>query len=324
VDGNEYLFGNSGKGSYGEWVKKEVKRGHERVGWDSVWKVSADSIVVTQSVDLVPGDQTDLLDTVLVRYTVENQSKNQRTVGLRVMIDTFIGGNDGVPFAVPGSEGKQDRLVDTMEVFDQKDIPDFIQALERPDLKDPGTVAHLGLKLPEYEPLAQVVIARWPDSYGGKEYKWPKNPDYESMRSNSEKPDSCIFLFWPTENMNAGEVRRMAFTYGLNTISGVGGSGGDGKIALTSGGSTRPGGEFTVTAYVKDAEDGQVVRLKLPDGFEFVKGHAAEKKVQGGGKLVQVSWRVRAAKKEGEYVVEGTTGTSRATLTLRIRDEGIY
>ena len=63
------------------------------------------------------------------------------------MLDTFIGANDGVPFAVPGSEGKPDRLVDTMEIFEQKDIPDYIQALERPDLNNPGTVAHCGLKL---------------------------------------------------------------------------------------------------------------------------------------------------------------------------------
>jgi hypothetical protein len=317
VDGDELLFGNPG---YGQWVKKEVKRGNGRTGWDSTWKATRDSIVVTQSVDLVPGDQSRLLDTVLVRYTVENQSKLPHKVGLRVMLDTFIGANDGVAFTVPGSEGKPDRLVDTMEVFDQKDIPDFIQALERPNLSDPGTVAHLGLKLPKpYEPLDQMVICRWPAN--GKDYKWPKEPEYESMRSNADKPDSCVFLFWAYDTMEPEQKRQLAFTYGLNTISGVGG--GDGKIALTSGGSTRPGGVFTVTAYVKDAQDGQVVSLKLQDGFEFARGHTADKKVQGG-KLVQVSWRVRAAKKEGEYVLEGTTGTSRATLPLRVRDEGIY
>jgi hypothetical protein len=236
------------------------------------------------------------------------------------MLDTFIGANDGVPFAVPGSEGKKDRLVESMELFDQKDIPDYVQALERPDLKDPGTVAHLGLKLPGYEPLVQMVICRWP---GTKEYRWPQKPEYEPMRANNEKPDSCVFLFWANEQMNAGDVRKMAFTYGLNAISG-GGAGGDGKIALTSGGSTRPGGEFTVTAYVKDAEDGQVVKLDLPDGFEFVKGHEAEKMIQGGGSLTQVSWRVRSGKKDGDFTLEATSGAARATLTLRIRQEGLY
>ncbi len=317
VDGNEYLFGNSG---YGKWVTREEKRGHDRYGWDNVWEIKNESILVKQSVDLVPGDQSRLLDTVLVRYTVENKSKDPHTVGLRVMLDTFIGANDGVPFAVPGSEGTKDRLVDSMEIFDQKDIPDYIQALERPDLKDPGTVAHLGLKLPGYEPLEQMVICRWP---GNREYTWPDLPKYEPMRSNAEKPDSCVFLFWAYAQMNSEDKREMAFTYGLNTISGAG-TGGDGKIALTSGGSTRPGGEFTVTAYVKDAEDGQVVKLILPAGFEFLNGHEAEKTIQGGGELAQVSWRVRSGKKEGDFTLEATSGAARANLSLRIRQEGLY
>ena len=42
----------------------------------------------------------------------------------------------------------------------------------------------------------------------------------------------------------------------------------------------RPGREFTVTAYVKDPQEGQVVRLLLPEGFSFGAGHEAEKKVE--------------------------------------------
>jgi hypothetical protein len=317
VDGNQYLFGNPG---YGRWPKnkKEELRGNNRVGWDSTWEAHNEGIVVKQSVDLVPGEQSQLLDTVLVRYTVENRSKNPHTVGLRLMLDTFIGANDGVPFAVPGGEGTKDRLVDNLEVFEQKDIPDYIQAMERPELIDPGTVAHLGLKVPGYETPEQMVICRWPDN---KDYKWPQKADYEPMHANAEKPDSCVFLFWAYQEMNPGDARKMAFTYGLNTISGVGG--GDGKLALTSGGSTRPGGEFTVTAYVKDAEDGQVVRLTLPEGFSFVKGHEAEKKIEQGNKLVQVSWRVRSGPKEGEYTLEATSGGARASRSLRLRSEGL-
>ncbi len=324
VDGHEYLFGNTGQGSYGRWVKREVKRKPPRIGQESIWEVPNDGIVVTQMVDLVPGDQTLLLDTVLVRYKVENQSGNPHTVGLRVMLDTFIGANDGVPFAVPGTDGQKDRLIDTMETFDQKDIPDYVQALENgDDLQNPGTVAHLGLKVPEYELLQQLLICRWP---GNREMGWKMEPE-ESMRSNDKKPDSCVVLYWPYVRMDEhGAPRNMAFTYGLNSISGVSGSGGggDGKIALTSGGSTRPGREFTVTAYVKDPKEGQVVELILPKGFSFAKGHEAKKTVEGGnGNLAQVSWRVRSGQ-EGEHTLEAVSGAARATLTLRIRDEGLF
>ena len=58
------------------------------------------------------------------------------------MIDTMIGDNDGVPFTVPGLPG----LVTTFADFRQpKEIPDFIQALEVPNLRNPGTIAHMTL-----------------------------------------------------------------------------------------------------------------------------------------------------------------------------------
>jgi hypothetical protein len=315
VDGNQYLFGNPG---YGKWVKREQPRGFGRKGWDSVYEITHESIVVTQSVDLVPGEQTQLLDTVLVRYALENRSENEHTVGLRVMLDTFIGDNDGVPFTVPGGEGQKDRLVDSLATFEHGEIPDYVQALERPDLADPGTVAHLGLKLPDFEPLERMIICRWP---GNKDMRWEMDP-LESMRSNAEKPDSCVVLYWPYESMKARAVRKLAFTYGLGSVSGAGGA--DGAIALTTGGSTRPGREFTVTAYVKEPKEGQVVRLILPDGFSFAGGHEADKKVEAGGRLAQVSWRVRSAGRQGAYVIEAASGAARASLTFRTRDEGLY
>ena len=57
-------------------------------------------------------------------------------------VDTFIGTQDGVPFSIPG----QRRLLTKPQAFPEKQVPDYIQALERPDLTDPGTVAHVGLK----------------------------------------------------------------------------------------------------------------------------------------------------------------------------------
>jgi hypothetical protein len=314
VDGNQYLFGNPG---YGKLVKKDLPRGSGRKGWDSVYEITNERVVVTQRVDLVPGEQTQLLDTVLIRYEVENRSADEHTVGLRVMLDTYIGDNDGVPFTVPGGEGKKDRLVDTLATFEHKDIPDYVQALERPDLTDPGTVAHLGLKLPDFEALERLIICRWP---GNKDMQWDMEP-LVSMRSGGEKPDSCVALYWPYEPMKPGAVRRLAFTYGLGSVGAEGG----GQIALTTGGSTRPGREFTVTAYVKDPKDGQVVRLVLPDGFSFAAGHEAEKRIEGvAGNLAQVSWRVRSAGKAGEYVIEAASGAARASLTFRTRDEGLY
>ena len=59
-----------------------------------------------------------------------------------MMLDTFIGANDGVPFVIPG---QKDLLTD-MRNFSEKEIPDYIEALENPDPANPGTVAHIRLE----------------------------------------------------------------------------------------------------------------------------------------------------------------------------------
>src|SRR5262249_6146349 len=113
----------------------------DRKGWLSIWQYR-EGIRVYQTVELVVGEQTRLIDTVLVHYTVENRSEAPHNTGLRIMLDTFIGANDGVPFTIPG----QKNLVTTWKHFVGGDIPDYIQALENPNLEDPGTIAYMGLK----------------------------------------------------------------------------------------------------------------------------------------------------------------------------------
>ena len=82
---------------------------------------------MTQFVEVVPGEQSRLLDTCLVRYVIENQDGAAHTVGIRFLLDTYIGSNDGVPFTIPGAA----NLCDTqMEFNSTAEVPDFIQALE--------------------------------------------------------------------------------------------------------------------------------------------------------------------------------------------------
>src|SRR5207248_1216500 len=155
VDGHEHLFGQR-PGQFARGQQKEALK-PPRLGYRSTWFLPSDKIYVTQHVEIVPSEQSQVLDTCLVYYTVENRGETTTAphkVGLRVMLDTFIGANDGVPFVIPGQPGLLTKFRD----FGEKQIPDYVEALERPDLKDPGTVAHLGLKglhLPglELEPI---------------------------------------------------------------------------------------------------------------------------------------------------------------------------
>jgi hypothetical protein len=311
IDGSEMLFGKRPQGQWVRGMKEAQEKG--RLGWKSVMDFTESKVRVTQHVEIVPGEQSRTLDTCLVWYTVENRATVPHKVGLRMMLDTFIGANDGVPFTIPGQPG----LLTTKRDFGEKQIPDYVEALEHPDLKAPGTVARLGLKglkLPgiELEPIHAMTICRWP----GSTVLW----ELTDKEKQPMEDDSCVFLYWTERSMPPGEVRHMAFTYGLGTISV---SGGPNTLGLTAGGSFRPGGVFTVTAYVKNPMERQKVKLALPAGLSLVEGEEAEKAVEPAGDYSQVSWRVRAGD-SATYTIRATSAGHEATTRVRIKTGGIF
>ena len=300
----------------GERVLKRVELIKNRK-WESVFEFPLEQVRIKQIVEIIRSEQTGLQDTCLIRYEVENQNDRDQAIGLRVMLDTFIGANDGVPFVIPGQPG----LLDTKMQFDQKDIPDFIQALEYPDLQNPGTVAQMGLKLQKnnldevpFEPIESLLICRWPKT---GEIRWVWNPEPLNYPPNNK--DSCVALYWLYRQMAPQEKREMAFTYGLGALSDAG----SGRLALTGSGSFRPNGTFTLVAYVKDPQAGQAVTLHLPPGLALAKDEVAQKLLEGGKDVTQVSWRVQA-EKIGDYGIEAElTGNVRAKFSVRIRERGI-
>jgi hypothetical protein len=317
IDGDDFLFGKKP----GEWERSAKMVKLKEHTYRSVQIFPQAKIRVTQHIEIKPGDQSRVLDTCLIWYTVENASTVRHKVGLRVMIDTFIGANDGVPFVIPGQEG----LMDTKKEFSEKEVPDYIEALEKPDLKSPGTVAHMGLKglsllgldkTPiDLEPIESMLICHWPSST----VRWKLEEKDVLPIANEDSKDSCVFLYWPYRAMAPGEKREMAFTYGLGKIAVEGSS----NLGLTAGGAFRPGGVFTVTAYVKDPQEGQTVKLDLPRGLSFAGNETAEKAVAKGGQYNQTSWRVKAAS-VGAYTLRATSGADRASYTVRIQNKGIF
>jgi hypothetical protein len=322
LDGNQWLFGErpfrlrdgTRQGaSAGRWLEMkgdpgtDPATGLESAGDRSAWIYDAQQVVVTQTVTVVPGDQSRLLDTCLVRYRIDNRDSRPHRVGLRLLLDTYIGGNDGVPFTIPGAA----HLCDTEMGFEApEEVPDFIEALERPDLRDPGTIAHLGLKrLGPFDPPDRVTLGAWPNF---RLY----NRDRRCLQEKTlwEVPvlpiktltpaDSAVAIYWNERELAPGEHRQMAVTYGLGNVS----SGeAEGKLGVSVGGAFVEEGEFTVTAYVSRPEPDERVTLDLPPGFRLLAGTAGQVvpslPPDAGSPNSPVTWRVRAPGKAGQYVL---------------------
>src|SRR5205085_12115552 len=119
-----------------------------------------------QPVD-VGGQKKRVLDTVLCRYVFENNGTTPYTIGLRTQVDTLIGENDGVPFTVPGYTGMVGNTAFANFAAPVNTIPPFLQALEVPNLKAPGTVALVTVKVGgKVEAPNRVSLTNWENDGG--------------------------------------------------------------------------------------------------------------------------------------------------------------
>jgi hypothetical protein len=291
IDGKDLAFGGRG----GKLTEKGVNLSPDtarqaRQRSQSVW--SAGNIRVTQTLEIVPGKQPvevalgarkRLLDTCVIRYRIENPDTQPHHVGLRLQIDTLIGSNDGVPFAVPGLPG----LITTFKDFrTPAEVPEFIQALEKPDLRDPGTVAHLTLRLPGLEQPGRVSLTHWAGS----------SPPWD-VPVRDIGGDSAAVLYWPERDLRPGERRVVGIAYGLSSFANIAP---EGKLALNVEGAFRVGKVFIVLAYVHNPAPGEAIRVLLPDGLELAGGRVHENvpPLPAGIKEgnVLLTWKVRALK----------------------------
>lgn len=325
IDGVDHLFGKESSGT--RWATINGKLTKERKVSDFKWVSAMDfldsKVRVIQGVEIVVGEQTRLYDTALVKYRIENLDNQPHTVGLRAMVDTYIGLNDGVPFLIPPTESKPAYLLDTVEVFGKDRIPEFVRALETGDLADQnGTVAEMGLKLKGLEPLDRMAICRWPEAYGAGEAKW-EWPFQAMNNPPGKEADSCVALYWARNAMAPNAQRTMGYTYGLGRTAE--GSGSTAPLRLLAGGSSRQGKVFTITCYVRGPKQGQQVELKLPPEFGFATGQLAVQtiEVQPGKDYAQVSWRVQA-NKVGKYTVAAAWSGRTASQDIHIRESSIF
>jgi hypothetical protein len=308
IDGQEFTFGQQpgrlnpqqvplGKGAFGR----------TRHGVRSTWEHN--KVFITQILEIVPSKpsgkvapgQKRQLDTLLVRYLVENKDSRPHKVAIRNTIDMYMVNNDGALFASPTTHPNQ---ILNGKLFTAKDMPAYVQVLQQPNLQMPGQVGHFTLKLGRVEGPSRFVLTNLGVCFGGWEV--PAAP----------AGDSAVAVFFDDQDVRPGAKRDMAYAYGIGIASSPEN---EGRVTMALGGSFEPKKAFTITAYVDEPVEGQSLTLELPAGVELLEG----KQVQpvpaplGGGSSL-VLWRARVHEL-GRYPlrIRSSTGlTQTRTVTV--------
>jgi hypothetical protein len=295
VNGQLFQFGN---GSRVEYVNKPLpqdKSGKAREGFTSRY-VHGD-LRVTATFTVVPTKAADRAakrrrDAMIIHYVVDNVGKQPQKVGLRIFMDTYVVNNDQCLFAAPTMPGKILNGV----VLKGQEFPPYLQLLQRPDLKNPGFVAHLTFDLgSRLEKPERIVLTRLGAGGGG----W----DVPAMPAG----DSALAFFWEPKEIKPGSKREFAYGYGQGITTSPEN---EGLVQVNVGGSFVPGKRFSIAAHVTDPALGQFLTLELPQGMVLLEGKEIQPvpALQGESAYSVVMWHARV-QRPGEFPVRIRSST---------------
>lgn len=294
VDNENYIFGGkttqrAGKsGKFGQ-VTVQPKIVSEN-GQNYITTVTQfdNQIEAEQVLSFAKSSTTGLYDSVQIKYRLTNQDKVEHKVGLRMVLDTMLGSNDGAPFRVG------DKAITTDTTYTQGELPTFWQAFD--SLSDPKVTAQGTIKGPDVTAPDKICYADWGSMADGLwDLKFKEGEEF--WREGEYELDSAIALYWAPEVLKPGESITIITKYGLGGITIVPG--------ILSLGVTSPAEvifdtqttSFPVVAYIENTSEihakDVVAQIQLPAGFE-VTGKATQKKLGTlePGSTGQVAWEV--------------------------------
>ncbi|MGM0601696.1 MAG: hypothetical protein ACQESS_00115 [Bacillota bacterium] len=290
INNEKHVFGGrterraGNNGNYGEIITPPTVEDNS-----IITRTKFGDITVEQILSIVKSSTTGLPDTGQIKYRVINNSEEEQKVGLRIMLDTMLGENDGAPFRI-GTDA-----VTTDKLYYKKELDNFWQAfdsLAAPQVTSQGTF--LG---PDVTPPDKVYFSDWGSLADGI-WDFDFNPGQEFIRKGEYEIDSAIAMFWVPEKIQAGESKTYITKYGLGGITIVPG--------LISLGVTSPAEvtldkdneSFPVVAYLENTSEINArnvsVKLKLPDSFEAVRTTREVGNMEAGD-TAQLKWNVKPA-----------------------------
>ncbi len=198
INGEHYKFGEE-RGSFS--IPIQVKDDT----LISVWSIN--NIDITQLLEFTDGPNTGRPDSCKISYMIHNKSGMAAEIGLRILLDTYLGRNDGSPFRIPGIG---EIITETSFLKDK--IPYYWYAYD--DLGDPSVRAQGSLKYEGITPPDMVIFASW-DRFNKYLWDFPTVEGRSFRRAVIGPLDSATANYWLPVKVESGEKIGYSTLYGL-------------------------------------------------------------------------------------------------------------
>ena len=293
IDGQDWVFGGKASkragagGKYGALAVAPTAKGSS-----ITTSYLFGDIRATQDLSFARNHMTGYNDTVRIAYTLKNEGTAPATVGLRLMLDTMLGKNDGAPLRAGESTIVSDRS------FAGSTLPDFWQAFD--SLAEPSVTSQATLIGKELTPPGSVIFSNW-GAFADSLWDVRLVPGRDFTREGEFDLDSAAAMFWDGYVLQPGSQVTLVTYYGLGGIVVAPGNLSLGLAAPAEVAAPQEGQEssFTVVAYIQNTGKGPAldvkVSLELPKGLEVVAGSELVRSVgdMKQGAITQLSWRLR-------------------------------
>ncbi len=128
------------------------------------------------------------MDTVEISYRIWNKDSTSHNIGLRIVLDTYLGKEDGAPFRIPGV-----GPVITEKVLTGYKIPEYWYSYDdliKPTVRAQGTLKIKGAPNPD-----KIIFAGW---YNFSDNSWNfKTKEGRSFKKSFfASSDSAVGIFW--------------------------------------------------------------------------------------------------------------------------------
>jgi hypothetical protein len=291
VDGEPYIFGGPTERRAGLGAPTGAVTVSPHVSDDHILcTVAIGDLEVTQDLSFARSPTTRVEDAARISYRIVNRGELPYTVGLRVMLDTMLGSNDGAPLRAG------DRAIATATQLIGEDIPDYWQAFD--SLGDPVVISQGTLRGPGTIPPDHIEMVDWGTLADSPwEFPFPSGADF--TRRGEAAQDTAVALYWHPAVLPPGESRVCSTLYGIGGVTL--------SPAQLSLGLTAPAevdyrydeeGLFSVTAYAENSggfdSRGTVLALQPSEGLEIAEGNRITLfGLLRAGQTRQVTWRLR-------------------------------
>lgn len=228
IDGQDYFFGDY-------LTDIEFNSDHTQCTATAL----IDGIRIQQILTLTTNPYTNIDDLVSIRYSYTNTTSSSKQVGIRIMLDTMLGSNDGAPFRVNGSDV-------TKEIeFSGNNVPQYWQSFD--SLSEPNVTATGFFYFAAGEKPDKVQFAYWQTIYNSS---W----DYAVSSSTSLTGDSAVAAYFNPRTVAAGGSNSIVTYYGVSGFSGNN-SDLDGQLATRVTAPARLYGSDLISGYLNNPFD---------------------------------------------------------------------